>query len=216
MRICSRRNGVQVSISSDSRVPVAGRPALEHVGDVDLVAYKSGVAEQLVEQLAGGAHERLALEVLVAARCLPDQHDAGVRDRPPRTRAWYASVRGRSACSHRSGHAAPRAMCSRVPARRLLQPGRDLRQRPPRRAAGRLGGVADRQDRHGRDRRLDAERVAHRALVERADPARSETSVHSRQQYALSCRSGVLDAVQELAAVAVAGGARPRDPQRPR
>jgi len=46
-------------------VAVLGRPALEHVGDVDGVAAEADPLQELVEQLARGSHERLALDVLV-------------------------------------------------------------------------------------------------------------------------------------------------------
>ncbi len=39
----------------------------------------SSSSEQPVEQLAGASDERLALEVLVAPRCLADEHQVGVR-----------------------------------------------------------------------------------------------------------------------------------------
>ena len=59
-------------------IAVAGRPALEHVGDEALLAAQTDVLEQAVEQLAGTAHERLALLVLVEARRLADEHQVGV------------------------------------------------------------------------------------------------------------------------------------------
>ena len=70
---------MHVSISSGSGIAVARRPALQHVGDVDVVALQPRVREQLVEQLSRGADERLALQVLVLARRLADEHHASVR-----------------------------------------------------------------------------------------------------------------------------------------
>ena len=55
-------------------VTVAGRPALQDVADVHVFASKVGGGEQLFEELAGLAHERPALLVLVGARRLPDEH----------------------------------------------------------------------------------------------------------------------------------------------
>ena len=62
-----------------SRVAVARRPALEHVGDVDVTALEPDPGEQLVEQLAGLADERVALLVLVEAGRLADEHQVGLR-----------------------------------------------------------------------------------------------------------------------------------------
>ena len=61
-----------------ARVAVAGRAALEDVGDVDALARDAGAVEHLVEQLAGCAHEGLALEVLVLAGALAYEHDVGM------------------------------------------------------------------------------------------------------------------------------------------
>ena len=61
------------------RVAVPGRPALEHVGDVDLGALEADAGEQLVEQLPGLTDERDALLVLVEAGRLADEHQVGVR-----------------------------------------------------------------------------------------------------------------------------------------
>ena len=60
------------------RVAVAGRPAAQDVGDEDIGAREPDLSEQLVEQLAGGAHERDSLLVLLRARRLPDEHEVGV------------------------------------------------------------------------------------------------------------------------------------------
>src|SRR5947209_11751070 len=50
------------------RVAVSGRPALEHVRDEGVAAVEADLAEQRVEQLAGLADDRLALQVLVRRR----------------------------------------------------------------------------------------------------------------------------------------------------
>ncbi len=60
------------------RVAVAGRAALDDVGDVDLGAGEPDALEQPVEELAGLADERVALLVLVEARRLADEHQVGV------------------------------------------------------------------------------------------------------------------------------------------
>ena len=59
------------------RVAVVRRPALQDVGDVDLLALEQDGLQDLVEQLAGAAHERLALAVLVGAGRLADHHQVG-------------------------------------------------------------------------------------------------------------------------------------------
>src|SRR6476469_1647067 len=50
------------------RVAVAGRPALQHVGDEDLLAREADLFQHLVEQLAGAADEGHALPVLFGPR----------------------------------------------------------------------------------------------------------------------------------------------------
>ena len=57
---------------------VHGRPALEHVRDEHLRAAEADLAEQRLEQLAGGAHERQPLQVLVGTGRLADEHQVGV------------------------------------------------------------------------------------------------------------------------------------------
>ena len=60
-------------------VAVAGRPALEDVGDVDVLPRVAHRLDDLGEQLAGAADERLALDVFVGARRLADEHQIGAR-----------------------------------------------------------------------------------------------------------------------------------------
>ncbi len=60
-------------------IAIARRAALDHVGDVDLLAGHAHGLDDLGEQLAGAADERLALLVLVLARRLADEHQAGLR-----------------------------------------------------------------------------------------------------------------------------------------
>ena len=62
------------------RVPVARRPAFDDVRDVATIAREPDLLEhQLVEQLAGLAYEGLALEVLLLARTLSNEHEIGLR-----------------------------------------------------------------------------------------------------------------------------------------
>ena len=59
------------------RVTVLRWAAFQDVGDVDVGAAEPDTAEQRVEQLAGGADERLALPVLVEARRFAHDHHVG-------------------------------------------------------------------------------------------------------------------------------------------
>lgn len=61
------------------RVAVVWRPTLHHVGDVDLFALQTDAAEQLGEQPARLADERLSLTILVEPRPLADEHQVGGR-----------------------------------------------------------------------------------------------------------------------------------------
>ena len=74
MPICSMRWGATGLDLVRSRVAVLGRPALHHVGDVDVGARQSDAAQQLVEQLAGLPHERLSLSVFVEAWAFSHEH----------------------------------------------------------------------------------------------------------------------------------------------
>src|SRR6185503_173281 len=60
-------------------IAVLRRPALDHVGDVDVVARQADRLDDFRQQLPGAADERNALDVLVAARRLADEHQVGVR-----------------------------------------------------------------------------------------------------------------------------------------
>ena len=61
------------------RRAVAGRAPRNQVGQIDGGAVESDRGQHAVQQLAGGADERLALDILVAARNLADHHDARLR-----------------------------------------------------------------------------------------------------------------------------------------
>ena len=61
----------------------------DHVGDEDRSPVEPDAGQKLVQELPGGAHERLALEVLVVARRLAEKEDprigaAVAGDRLPR------------------------------------------------------------------------------------------------------------------------------------
>lgn len=60
------------------RVPVAWRPALQHVGDKDLLAAQADPSQQLLKQLAGPSDKGQALFVLGCPGRLSDEHHIGV------------------------------------------------------------------------------------------------------------------------------------------
>src|SRR2546425_1754355 len=59
-------------------IPVSRRPAFEDVRDEDVAAREPDAAQELVEQFARRADKGLALQVLVLAGRLPDDHDPRV------------------------------------------------------------------------------------------------------------------------------------------
>ena len=61
------------------RRAIAGRPPRHDVGDVDRRAVEADRRQHAVEQFAGAADERQALDVLVAAGCFADEHHARLR-----------------------------------------------------------------------------------------------------------------------------------------
>ena len=61
------------------RVAVARRAALHHVGDVHVVAGEADALDQLVSSCPARPDERLALQVLLLARALADEHQVRVR-----------------------------------------------------------------------------------------------------------------------------------------
>ena len=61
-------------------VTVLWRTAFHHVGNVDiLVSGEANRLQHFVQELAGAAHKRLALQVLVFTWALPNEHDIGLR-----------------------------------------------------------------------------------------------------------------------------------------
>src|SRR5215210_5523043 len=60
------------------RIAVAGRAALDHVGDEHLVALEPDLLEQAIQELAGATDEGLALPILLRSRGLADEHELGV------------------------------------------------------------------------------------------------------------------------------------------
>jgi hypothetical protein len=75
-------------------VAVAGRAALQHVGDEDVLAGEADLFQQLVQQLAGAADERQALTVLFGPRRLADEHQAGIGVASPEDRLGAGLVQG--------------------------------------------------------------------------------------------------------------------------
>src|SRR2546425_2787084 len=61
------------------RVTVLRRTVAHDVRDEDLAAVQADARQQLIQQLAGRADERAALDVLVVARGLPEEQDPGFR-----------------------------------------------------------------------------------------------------------------------------------------
>ena len=57
------------------RVPVLGRTALYHVGDIDLGTVQMDDLQHIVQQLTGPAHKGDALLVLVLTGAFTDEHD---------------------------------------------------------------------------------------------------------------------------------------------
>jgi hypothetical protein len=78
------------------RVAVAGRAALDGVGDEDLLALEIDGGEHLVQQLAGAPDEGLALSVLVQIRTLADQHQRCMTVADGEDGVGLGSRRGRS------------------------------------------------------------------------------------------------------------------------
>lgn len=60
-------------------VAVFRRAALYHVGDIDFAAIQVDQLQHIVQQLAGTAHKGFALQILLLARALTDEHDLGLR-----------------------------------------------------------------------------------------------------------------------------------------
>src|SRR5262245_45105815 len=60
-------------------ITVAGRPALDHVGDVDILTPEVDRFDDLRQQLSRAADERLALNVFVCPWRLTHEHQIGVR-----------------------------------------------------------------------------------------------------------------------------------------
>ena len=105
---------------------------LDRVGDVDVVAGDAGPLEAPVEHRAGGADERVALDVLAVAGLLADEHQRARARAPSPITACVAP-------SHRSQ---ARHSCGRVAQVRRRRAGRDRRGRMiARRAASDLSAL---------------------------------------------------------------------------
>ena len=72
-------------------VAVAGRPALDHVGDVDVVPVEPDALEEPGEHVPGGADEGLADPVLGLPGALPHRHDPR-RPGPVPGTAWMRAA----------------------------------------------------------------------------------------------------------------------------
>ncbi|MCY1225973.1 hypothetical protein D9M72_381860 [compost metagenome] len=133
------------------RVAVAGRAALEHVGDKHIApARQPERAEHIVEQLAGLAHEGLALQVFVLAGGFAHQHPFGlaVAHAEHGIGAVLAQAAGGAAChggvQRRPFHAGDGSFAPRL-----------------RRAGFRTGGDQGRRNRCPGDRRRHRRRHRH-------------------------------------------------------
>ena len=82
------------------RIAVLGRPVPHDVRDEDLAAVEADPAEELIEKLARGAHERATLDVLVVSGRLAEEED-------PRLGAPLAGNGLASAPVERAGRAGP-------------------------------------------------------------------------------------------------------------
>ena len=98
---------------------VSGRAPVDDVGDVHVGFAQADGRQHLVEQLAGTADERLALQVLVASRRLADQHEARLRRAP--VEAQVLGGRLETAAVEAGKRCLPGRRASRPPAR---PPGR--------------------------------------------------------------------------------------------
>lgn len=56
-------------------ISVSWRPALQDVRDVNLVSLEIHCSKNLIQKLSRGADERLSLQIFIATRRFPDQHE---------------------------------------------------------------------------------------------------------------------------------------------
>ena len=164
--ICRSRYGRHASDLGRLGRAVVGRPALEHVGDVDVAAARDAKRrEHVVEQPPGLPHERLASRIFFRARRLADEQPLRVSYRPRRAPICCASGTGRTRCRRRRR---PRSRST---------PARAMRARRSRRTC-----LADTSLRC-------APRVAGAALARRVgDDARRKRHVGAQAQFAAGCR----------------------------
>ena len=69
---------LQAPISAGSGSRFWGRPALDHIGDIDLLPIQADGGEELFQELAGRANEGTALAVFLGAGAFADEHQLGV------------------------------------------------------------------------------------------------------------------------------------------
>ena len=178
-------------------IAVARRPALERVGDVDLLR-RLGLgarvrpmrAQHVVEQLAGLADEGLALPVFLLARRLADDHPVRLRvaDAEHRLAAALAQLAG--ACSRPRPRAAPASPCvdagaGAVGRRRCA--ARPARAPAPAAAARRRAAGCGRPVRAQRDRGVCGARPhSADAHLVAASPAGAQSSAMRRPRAAMA------------------------------
>ena len=60
-------------------IAIVGRPALDDVRNVDVIARETCRGEEVVQELAGCSDERFPFLIFIETRRFPDEHDTGVR-----------------------------------------------------------------------------------------------------------------------------------------
>ena len=92
-------------------IPWLELEVLDRIGQVDLASADAGLVQQLAMELPGGPDERLALDILLRARLLPDEHQRRTR----RSRTEHGLGRGRQ-MGHALHSRARRRSADRLPA----------------------------------------------------------------------------------------------------
>jgi hypothetical protein len=91
------------------RRAIAGRPAFDRIGDIDLLATNQiDGGQHVVEQLAGLADEGFALHILIRARPLADEQPVGLKVANPEHRLLALLAQGAGAAGgNRPGQCRP-------------------------------------------------------------------------------------------------------------